>query len=658
MSATNFDPMRVINERPWFERALGAVAPSWELRRMQARVQKHLFEYQAAQADRIFAPKQYGYQAESGKVARDRTIMMFESRDLVENFGPAKVLLTKFAENIAPTEYAPQTGDRDYDLLVADYFHAWAKKCDFLGVNSFKKLVEVAVMTRPVDGDCGIVIRRMGDGDLRLQLVAGDRIGNPSEVAFSETYFSGITVDSFGRPVKYRIYRINRAGQYVDSEEVAAADFAHYFDPFRSDQYRGVTDFHSVLRTARMLKDILDAEQVGVKFASQQAALVYNEQGVAPTRNVFTPSPQTTLPTGTAQQEEYSQYGFIRYLTRGDKVEVMPSRPGSAFQGFTDLLMDQFALGLGVPRGVLFGTQDFKGPSVRAEFAQADRSFNRHKGILCDKVLDPIKNAVLLNAIAREEIPPPPRQPGENAVVGVRKLLRGGWRFPARLTIDVGRESDAKINEHQAGLRSAQEIAAEENADAFERLEQNAQIAAEVKRLAEKYDVPETTIKLITKTLPSTPAAAAAIGEKVGEDAAEAQAASQNAGNGPESPENKPSSAEDDDEEEQDTVEKALNRGKNRRSRALGALLERAKRLSEMRQKLGENAKSGAEIEVALARVGYQAPPPSPAEQIRVVTTSDARAMLTARLDAEKKLAALVESIGARREKLNGSAKN
>lgn len=659
MSAQTFDPVKIISERPWFERALGTISPSWELNRMQARVQRHLFEYQAAQSDRLFAPKYSGYPSESSKTARDRNVMMFEARDLVENFGPAKVLLTKFAENVAPTEYAPQTGSRDYDLLVADYFHAWCKQCDFLGVNSFKKLVEVAVMTRPVDGDCGVVIRRMEGGKLRLQLVAGDRIGNPNEVLTGETYFSGITVDRFGRPVQYRIYRINRLGQYVDSEEITAENFAHYFDPFRSDQYRGVTDFHSVLRTARMLKDILDAEQVGVKFASQQAALVFNEQGVAPSRNVFTPTPQTALPTGTAQQEEYSQYGAIRYLTRGDKVEVMPARPGSAFQGFTDLLMDQFALGLGVPRGVLFGTQHFKGPSVRAEFAQADRTFARHKAILSDKVLDPIKNAVLLNAIATEHIPPPPRTAGESAVVAMRRLLRGSWRFPAKLTIDVGRESDAKINENMTGLRSAQEIAAEENADAFERLEQNAQIAAEVKRLAEKYEVPETTIRLVGKVLPSTPAAAAAAGEMAGEVAAEAQASAspaQKAGNGQESPEKEaPGGPEEAENEPENEVKEALERGKNRRQRPLATLLGRANRLSEMRKKLGFASKSAAEVELTLARVGYERPPQHPAEVVRVVTKSDAKAMLAAKLDAERKLDALVATLGERKAKLNGN---
>lgn len=630
----------IINSRPWFERALGNIAPAWELKRMQARVQRHLFAYQAAQADRLFAPKTNSAPAESGRTARDRAIMMWEARDLVENFGPGKVVLTKFAENIAPTEYAPQTGDREYDQLIAEYFHAWCKKADFLGTHSFKKLVEIAVMTRPVDGDCGFIIRRMEGDELRLQLVAGDRIGNPNEVVVSDKYFSGISVDDFGRPVSYRIFRIDRNGTYRDAEEVAAANFAHYFDPFRSDQYRGVTDFHSVLRTARMLKDILDAEQVGVKFASQQAALVFNEYGAAPTRNVFTPTPSTTLPTGETQKQELSEYGFIRYLTRGDKVEVMPSRPGTAFQGFTALLMDHFALGLGVSAGVLWGTQDYKGPSVRAEFAQADRTFSRHKGVATDKLLDPVKTAVLLNGVAKGDIPPPPRKEGENAIAAMRRMLRGTWRFPAKLTIDVGRESDAKINEHQAGLRSAQEIAAEENADAFERLEQNAQIAAEVKRLAEKYEVPDTTIKTITKQLPMTPAAAAAIGEHVGEAAAQAQAAAS-----PKPAE--PASDAPAQTEEDESVSEAMERGRNHRARPLGSLLSRANRLAEIRRRLGTHTERATDARSVLARIGL-AEAENP-KTLRISAEKKAAASLESRLQTEKRLTELVANIKERR---------
>jgi hypothetical protein len=239
---------------------------------------------------------------------------------------------------------------------------------------------------------------------------------------------------------------------------------------------------------------------------------------------LFQPSPAVTLPSGQAQKNELSEVGTIRYFGNADKIEVMPSRPSQAFAGFVQHLMHEIALGVGVPEGVLFGTQDYKGPSVRAEFAAADRVFTRHQGVLVDKVLDPIKDAVILDAIARNEIAPPKLLAGETMVQALRRATMGEWRFPAKLSIDVGRESAANMNENRQGAKSLQEIAAEEGTDAFARLEQIAIEASFVKELSTKYEVPETSIRLVTNSLPSTPAAAAAAGMNVGASAAEAQA--------------------------------------------------------------------------------------------------------------------------------------
>lgn len=616
MPAERFDLAAVIESRPWLDRAIERIAPAWGAQRLQARVSHHLFAYQAARADRIFNPRTSGQPAESLQTARDRQTMMFEARDLVENFAPAKVILAKFAENVTPTEYVPATGDRDYDRILSDYFHDWCRVADFEGRHSFRKLVDIAVQTRPVDGDCGFILRRMADDQLRVQLVAGDRIGSPTEISTADNYFSGITVDRFGRPVSYRIFRVTRTGTYAEPEEVPRDRFFHYADQFRIDQYRGVTDFHSALRTARMLKDILEAEQVGVKFAAQQAALIFNTTGTPPARNLFTATPTQTLPNGEARQDEYSEFGALRYLQTTDRVEVMPSRPGSAFQGFTDLLMDHFALGVSVSRGVLFGTKDYKGPSVRSEFAQADRTFTRHRANISAKLLLPVREAVFLNGIAIGDIPPPPRRAGETVVASLRRMLRGEFRFPAKLTIDVGRESEANINENTVGAKSLQEIAAEQDADAFTRLEENAQVAAEVKRLAEKYEVPETTIRLIGKQLPSTPAAAAAQGEHVGEAAAEAQAGSVPSAAAPAKPGAAPSSPESADDSEDDpeadpamppdieasrprprpAVADLLRSPSERRAPALERLAARVTRHARIRTQLGQTTRTAAEI--------------------------------------------------------------
>jgi capsid protein len=527
MEHENFDASKLVKNQPWLDRALENIAPQWALKRLEARVQKSLFEYNAARTNRLYAPKQYGQPAESTQNQRDRVVMMWEARDLIENSPEAREVSRKFGLYLTPHEYSPTTGDRDYNQTVSDYFHEWCKNCDVTNRHTFKKLVQLAAEERPVDGDCGFVIRRAGEG-LKLQLVPATRIGNPNSAAVeSNNYYQGIITDDFGQPIAYRIYRVDRNGVYFGAEDIPANQFCHYFDPFRVDQYRGITDFHSAIQTVRMLHDILQAEKAGVRFSSQQAALIFNDRGVANPRNLFQPNPAMSLPSGQTQKNELTEVGMIRYFQNSDRVEVMPSRPSQAFTGFVQHLMHEIALGVGVPEGVLFGTQDYKGPSVRAEFAAADRVFTRQQGVLTDKVLDPIKDAVILDGIARGEIPPPTLLAGETMVQALRRATKGEWRFPAKLSIDVGRESAANMNENRQGAKSLQEIAAEEGTDAFSRLEQIAIEAGYVKELAEKYGVPETAIRLTTSSLPSTPAAAAAAGDAVGASAAEAQKASQ-----------------------------------------------------------------------------------------------------------------------------------
>jgi capsid protein len=527
MEHENFDASKLVKNQPWLDRALENIAPQWALKRLEARVQKSLFEYNAARTNRLYAPKQYGQPAESTQNQRDRVVMMWEARDLIENSPEAREVSRKFGLYLTPHEYSPTTGDRDYNQTVSDYFHEWCKNCDVTNRHTFKKLVQLAAEERPVDGDCGFVIRRAGEG-LKLQLVPATRIGNPNSAAVeSNNYYQGIITDDFGQPIAYRIYRVDRNGVYFGAEDIPANQFCHYFDPFRVDQYRGITDFHSAIQTVRMLHDILQAEKAGVRFSSQQAALIFNDRGVANPRNLFQPNPAMSLPSGQTQKNELTEVGMIRYFQNSDRVEVMPSRPSQAFTGFVQHLMHEIALGVGVPEGVLFGTQDYKGPSVRAEFAAADRVFTRQQGVLTDKVLDPIKDAVILDGIARGEIPPPTLLAGETMVQALRRATKGEWRFPAKLSIDVGRESAANMNENRQGAKSLQEIAAEEGTDAFSRLEQIAIEAGYVKELAAKYGVPETAIRLTTSSLPSTPAAAAAAGDAVGASAAEAQKASQ-----------------------------------------------------------------------------------------------------------------------------------
>ena len=70
MDTDIFDASKLIAQKPWLDRALENIAPTWALKRLEARVAKSLFEYNAARTNRLYAPKQYAQPAESSQALR------------------------------------------------------------------------------------------------------------------------------------------------------------------------------------------------------------------------------------------------------------------------------------------------------------------------------------------------------------------------------------------------------------------------------------------------------------------------------------------------------------------------------------------------------------------------------------------------------------
>jgi hypothetical protein len=101
------------------------------------------------------------------------------------------------------------------------------------------------------------------------------------------------------------------------------------------------------------------------------------------------------------------------------------------------------------------------------------------------------------------------------------------------------------------------------------------------------------------------------------------------------------------------TVREALEAGRNRAKKPLEKLAEKASKLSAVREKLGQNAKTEAQIEQALKRIGFEPKPPAPVPApAPVVSLSDARKMLAEKAEAENKLSALFASVTERRAKI------
>jgi capsid protein len=119
--------------------------------------------------------------------------------------------------------------------------------------------------------------------EIKLQCVEADRIGNPNQIGLVEpNYFGGVKINELGQIVSYRIFTRNIHGQYSDPTEVPPDSFVHYFDPLRSDQYRGVTAFDTALPHARDLYELLQMEKLAVKWASAQTGIITKQDPSMP----------------------------------------------------------------------------------------------------------------------------------------------------------------------------------------------------------------------------------------------------------------------------------------------------------------------------------------------------------------------------------------
>jgi lambda family phage portal protein len=411
---------------------------------------------------------------------RERFALIRAARDLADNFPPVRSLLLKFATYVSGRiAYQARTGNREADTAIERYWQKWCNDCDFLGRHNFTTLLQLAVTAMLRDGDCGFIIVRDRE-DLKLQSVEADRIGSPYDRTDTDKYIGGINVDDYGRPVSYTIFTRTINNQYISPVDIVAKEFIHLFDAARLDEYRGRSAFATALNATRDLQEAIKAEVQAIKYASYQSGVITTESGAADAGDYFARG--NSNDQGQVARLQSLDPGTVNYLSAGEKMEMFKSdRPTGAFGEFIRLVQAHICMAVGLPYGFAFDA-DKSGPMARMEAAMAERTFLRWRGLLEGQFLNRIKNVILLDAASRGLIP------------DSEYLLDGRWCWPAKVSIDYGREANADIALWKAGLKTAGQIYSDMGEDYEEALRARAKEANMIKELGQEFDVKPSRI--------------------------------------------------------------------------------------------------------------------------------------------------------------------
>ena len=495
------------------DKAVAFLNPQGAVNRMIARQKLVNFSYDAVKYTRERKGPSSLSGAEDYRSNYDRVELMKRARDLAENVGLVRSILMKFASHTAANvSYQARTENPEVNTEVEAYWAEWWDKCDLTTRHTGSTLMQVAMMSMLRDGDFLFVLVRDKDGNLKIQGIEADRLGDPFKVYTSLDLIGGIHIDrDTGAPSAYDIYNRSIGDFYTYQATIPSSQAFHLFDPLRIDQYRGISAFHTAINDATDIHDIINFEKVAAKNASSQAGIVKRNNNNASDLSSLTNDEDLN---GNTIKLEAIESGKISYLEPGEDIIFPdgPSRPSGAFAEFHKILLRNICLGLGIPYSFAVDPSAMSGPTARLEMQQAGRTFRRYQKLLDDKVLRPIKNIVIADAVARGLI--------ENNV-GTR-TTKGIFNFGANVSIDLGRESASAISEFKTGLRTAADIYAERGQDFESAMRQRAIEAKLIKDLAEKYGVaPETISDIVTPTpappqLPpaSAPKPVAPIGEE------------------------------------------------------------------------------------------------------------------------------------------------
>jgi lambda family phage portal protein len=474
------------------DKAVAFLNPQGAVDRLVARQKLVNFSYDAVKYNRERKGPSSLSGAEDYRSNYDRVELMKRARDLAENVGLVRSILMKFASHTAANiSYQARTENPEVNTDVEAYWAEWWDKCDITTRHTGSTLMQVAMMSMLRDGDFLFVLVRDRDGNLKIQGIEADRVGDPFRTYTSLDLIGGIHIDrNTGAPTAYDIFNRSIGDFYTYQATIPSSQAFHLFDPLRIDQYRGVSAFHTAINDCTDIYDIINFEKMASKNASSQAGIVKRNNNNASDLSSLTNDEDVN---GNTIKLEAIQSGKISYLEPGEDIVFPdgPSRPSGAFAEFHKILLRNICLGLGIPYSFAVDPSAMSGPTARLEMQQAGRTFRRYQKLLDDKVLRPIKNIVIADAVSRGLI--------ENNVGS--RTTKGIFNFGANVSIDLGRESASAISEFKTGLRTAADIYAERGQDFESSLRQRAQEASFIKKLSKEYDIPAVAISDIVESL-------------------------------------------------------------------------------------------------------------------------------------------------------------
>lgn len=450
------------------DRALEAVAPTWALKRVRARLTIDVARrftnsgYSHSGASRT-KKSMRGWNSDSRSpqedIGNNLAMLRERSRDLYMSGGLATSAINKNKSNVLGSGLTLKcqlnhralglTPDqaKEWEEKTEREFELWAaSKIDNTGLLDFYDAQRVCLQGWLMNGDALAVVKYSDKNEvlnpyrLRLHLIEADRLSTPGQVAPIITGFdgamtmdyvelpdgrriqNGIETDATGKVIAYHICsqypnsmmptRKLASWQRVDAINAVTGlpNVLFIVDPERAEQYRGVPYLAPAIEQLKQMTRYTEAEITAAIINSFFTAFI------------TTTGPKNEIPLGEgieedqqlelSPEERLKSYemgpGTINVLGEGEDIKFGdPKHPVAGFETFTNSMAQLVGAALDLPFEMLLGVFNSSYSASRAALLQAWRSFRDRRKWFAKDFCQPAYETWLFEAVATGRIHAP-----------------------------------------------------------------------------------------------------------------------------------------------------------------------------------------------------------------------------------------------------------
>lgn len=346
---------------------------------------------------------------------------------------------------------------------------------DVTGRASFRKFQKMLLKAKLVDGESLINCVWTNDKKfpLKFQLTEVDQFDTSKSKNGTNTIFSGVEIDSYGKPIGYHIKtEINSFA----SKRFDAKYIIHFYDSERASQYRGITDYAQTISNIKDFAAYNDSEIVKNRILASFATFIKTPNVGG---NMFGDK-KTGEKLGSSDPIKEITAGMIKYLRPGEEVaSVQSNQLGTSYNDFVTNTIRIIAAGRDISYELAI--RDYSKvnySSARASLIQDNKRFDDEQNLLVEDALNPMFEMFMDSVVLAGTLKLP-----NDYWTNKEKYIKAVWIMPTREWVDPLKDINAIEKEIKLGLNSRTRAAAGKGRNYEDLLDEQ---IAEEKMLIEK----------------------------------------------------------------------------------------------------------------------------------------------------------------------------